>query len=89
MKTAVIRARIPEDLKQAFESVAASHNLGLSQALRMLMSDYVARQAEFDRRHEETLEALDDLATGRSVSGDKVMNWLASWGSETEQDAPT
>lgn len=88
MKTAVIRARIPEGLKKDFESAAATHEMNLSQAVRVLMVQYVEHEKEVARRHKETLEALEDIETGEIVDGDKVMSWLASWGTDDELEPP-
>lgn len=33
-------------------------------------------------RKAETLEALADVEAGRVIEGEKVMDWLGSWGSE-------
>ena len=88
MKTAVIRARIPEDLKKDFEAAAAVHEMNLSHAIRVLMAQYVEREKEVVRRNEETLEAIEEVETGEIVKGDKVMSWLASWGSEDELEPP-
>jgi len=88
MNTAVIRARIPEVLKKDFETAAAAHEMNLSQAVRVLMAQYVEQEKEVTRRHEETLEALEDIETGEIVDGDKVMSWLASWGTDGELEPP-
>lgn len=88
MKTEVIRARIPETLKKDFEAAAAAHGWNLSHAIRQLMSQYVAQEKEIIRRRQETLEALEDIETGRVVDGKKVMNWLSGWGTDDEQESP-
>ena len=88
MKTAVIRARIPADLKQDFVAAAKARHLTLSNAMRMLMSKYVEQEKELARRKEETLEAIEDIESGRIVDGDEVLAWLASWGSEAELEPP-
>jgi len=88
MKSDVIRARVPEHLKKEFEAAIGPHGLNLSLAIRMLMEQYVAVEKEMKRRRAETLEALEDIASGRVVSGEKVMNWLAGWGTESETEAP-
>jgi len=88
MKTAVIRARVPEELKENFEKAAATHEMNLSHAIRVLMGQYVEHEKEVARRHEETLEALEDVKTGRVVDGDEVMTWLAGWGTDDEMEPP-
>ena len=88
MKTAVVRARIPEALKKDFEAAAAAHGWNLSQAIRQLMNQYVEQQKELERRHQQTLEALEDIEAGRIVDGKRVIDWLAGWGDDDEQEPP-
>jgi addiction module RelB/DinJ family antitoxin len=88
MKTDVIRARVPEHLKREFEAALSPRGLNVSLAIRMLMEQYVAREKEMKRRHVETMEALEDIASKRTVSGEKVLDWLAGWGTDSETDAP-
>jgi antitoxin component of RelBE/YafQ-DinJ toxin-antitoxin module len=88
MKTAVVRARIPESLKKDFEEAAAAHGWNLSQAIRQLMNQYVAQERKMILRHQETLEALEDIQAGRTVDGEIVMNWLSGWGTDDEQEPP-
>ena len=89
MSTAgVIKARVPVDLKQEFENATAQHGLSVSHVLRQLMGQYVEREREIARRREETLEAIEDIETGRVVAGDKIMTWLAGWGMNDELEPP-
>ena len=88
MKTAVVRARIPETLKKDFEAAAAAHGWNLSHAIRQLMKQYVEQEKELERRHQQTLEAIEDIEAGRVVDGKKVLDWLAGWGNDDEQEPP-
>jgi predicted transcriptional regulator len=88
MKTAVVRARIPETLKKEFEAAAAAHGWNLSHAIRQLMNQYVAREKEMARRHRETLGALEDIEAGRVVDGTSVLKWLSGWGTDDEKKPP-
>jgi len=88
MKTAVVRARIPETLKKDFEAAAAAHGWNLSHAIRQLMKQYVEQEKELEHRHQQTLEALEDIEAGRVVDGKKVLDWLAGWGNDDEQEPP-
>jgi hypothetical protein len=49
---------------------------------------YVAEEKEMQHRRAETLEAIEDIASRRVVSGEKVMDWLAGWGTDSETEAP-
>jgi predicted transcriptional regulator len=88
MKTAVVRARVPEPLKKDFEAAAAAHGWNLSHAMRQLMNQYVAQEKEMVRRRQETLEALEDIEAGRVMDGKKVLSWLSGWGTDDEQEPP-
>ena len=88
MKTTIVRARVPEELKRHFETFAASRGWNLSHAIRQLMINYVEQEKEISFRLEETLEAIEGVRTGRVVDGDDVMAWLATWGTDEETDPP-
>lgn len=88
MKTEVIRARVPEALKRDFEAAAAAKGWDIDYAIRQLMEQYVAYQKEMDLRRMETLEALEDVDAGRVVDGDRVLDWLSSWGTNKESVPP-
>jgi len=88
MKTDVVRARVPEKLKKEFEAVASAHGWNLSHAIRMLMYQYVKQEKELDRRRLETVEALEDIESGRIVDGERVLDWLDGWGTDNETAAP-
>ena len=89
MKTAVIRARVPEKLKKDFETAASAHGWNLSHAIRLLMNQYVAGEKELHRRRLETVEALEDIESGRIVDGEQVLDWIAGWGTADETEAPS
>ena len=36
----------------------------------------------------ETHEALAEVEAGELISGDKVLDWLDSWGDENEKPSP-
>jgi len=88
MKTAIVRARVPEDLKKEFSKAVAAHGLNQSHAIRQLISQYVKHEKELGRRHRETLEALEDIESGRVFEGSAVLAWLDSWGKEDEIEPP-
>lgn len=83
-----IRARVETHLKEQFENAAKSRGLNASQLLRDFMADYVHKHAEQQRRHEETLQAIESIEAGRFIAGEAVFTWLETWGSDTPSDAP-
>jgi len=88
MKTEVIRAMVPEALKRDFEAAAAARGWDFNGAIRELMEQYVADEKEAAKRRTETMAALEDIDAGRTVDGDRVMDWLAGWGTKDEAPPP-
>jgi hypothetical protein len=74
-------------VKKDFEAAIGPRGLNVSVALRMLMEQYVAEEKEMQHRRAETLEAIEDVASMRIVSGEKDMDWLAGWGTDPETEA--
>ncbi len=70
MTNSVIRARINEDVKNQASEVLAGLGLTVSDACRILLTK-VAREKQFpfDLRtpNTETLEAIDELRSGRGI----------------------
>ena len=66
------------------EKLQRSRNWVINEAVR----EYIAKRSLEDRRWADTLEALEDVAAGRVVSGEAVDAWLASWGTENERPMP-
>ena len=56
----------------------------INEAVRVLHQ----QQLQAEQRWQDTLEALHDVELGRTVNGDAVHAWLASWGTPDEREAP-
>jgi len=52
------------------------------------VKDYVAREERKAERLAQTREALEDIEMGQVVDGQEVLEWLDSWGSDTEKSPP-
>jgi len=88
MSSDVVRARVPKTLKREFLSLAAAHGLTESSAIQRLVQQYVEREKEMQLRNRETMESLADSQAGLVVDGDIVLDWIASWGTESEKEPP-
>ena len=80
--------RLDEDLEEKLDDVASkldrSKNCIINDALRF----YIEREERRERMLQETEEGMADIEAGRTISGDEVINWLETWGSESELEAP-
>ena len=81
--------RLDDDIESKLDGVAQnlrrSKGWIINEALRL----FIAREEKKQQMLRETEEALADLEAGKVVSGTEVMQWLETWGSEGETDAPS
>ena len=88
MPSKIVRGRVPEELRNDFLSFAAKQGLTESAAVQYLVKSYVAHMRKIQQRNEETLEALADVEAGLVFSADTVLDWVSSWGTPDEKEAP-
>ena len=86
MPSEIIRGRVSADLRKDFLAIASDKGLNESAAINLLVRQFVDQEKEFKRRNEETMDALADVTAGLVVDGKRVLDWLASWGTEGEKE---
>ncbi|GFO54160.1 CopG family transcriptional regulator [Geomonas sp. Red276] len=53
------------------------------------ISQYLDREEAAERFKQETLDRWEEYrTTGKSVSNDAVMEWIDTWGTDDEKEAP-
>lgn len=80
--------RLDEDLQEKLDSTAARLKRTKGWLINEAVRQYIEREELRTRMLSETLEAIADVEAGHIVSGEEVLNWLKTWGSETESKAP-
>lgn len=80
--------RLDDDLENKLSSIAQSLSRSKSWIINDALRLYIAREERKQQMLRETEEALADLEAGRVVSGVEVMQWLETWGTEGETEAP-
>ncbi len=80
--------RLDDDLENKLNSVAQNLRRSKSWIINDALRLYIAREEKKQQMLRETEEALADLEAGRVVSGVEVMQWLETWGTEGETEAP-
>jgi predicted transcriptional regulator len=89
MNTPVTTLRLDADIKQRAESIAKALHISLSDVIRDALSNHVSN---LEKEHTETLRAIQSWKnfeqTGLSSDFDDTMDWIQSWGTENELDAP-
>jgi len=80
--------RLDDDLEEKLETTAARLQRTKGWIINDALRRYIAREEVRIKMLEETEEAIADIEAGRVVSGDEVMKWLGTWGTEAEGKAP-
>jgi len=52
------------------------------------LAEFTNREERARERLERIRTSLEQLDAGQVVNGDDVMEWIASWGTETERKSP-
>jgi predicted transcriptional regulator len=77
--------RLPENLRQEVDQFAEttkrSRSYVVKEAVEAYMEEQRSRLAAID-------EALAEIDKGELVSGEKVSEWLSTWGTAEEKPAP-
>ena len=80
--------RMPDELLHDLEETAEK----LQRSKGWIINDAVKKYIRLERKKaallKETLASWDDYENGRIVDGDKVMEWLETWGDENEKEPP-
>ncbi len=80
--------RLDDDLEEKLETAATRLRRTKSWIINDALRHYIEREEARIRMVAETEEALADIEAGRVVSGEEVMKWLETWGTDAERKAP-
>lgn len=84
----VTTVRLQSDVERHLDAIANKLQRSKSWVINQALSEYIARQQLEQERWQQTLEAMESAAQGKLVDANKVHDWLKSWGTESERDAP-
>ena len=80
--------RLDDDVESKLNSIAKNLSRSKSWIINDALRLYIAREETIQQMLYETEDALADLEAKRVVSGEEVMQWLESWGTDDETKAP-
>lgn len=82
--------KLDDELKGRVQNVADTHRRSAHWIMREAIQQYVEREEKQEAFKQETLQAWENYqSTGLHSTNDEVENWLNSWGTEDETQAPT
>jgi len=82
----VTTVRLQDDIEQEVQAIADKLHRSKGWVIKQALSEFIERQKLEQQRWNETLQAMESAAQGNVVSGDAVHEWLASWGTDDEQN---
>ena len=80
--------RLDDDLQDKLDTTADKLKRTKGWIINEALRQYLEREERKQRMFEETQEAIADLEASRIISGEEVMQWLETWGSLSEKEAP-
>lgn len=84
----VTTVRLQSEVEHQLEAIANRLDRSKGWVINQALSEYIDRQQLEQDRWKQTLDAMESAAEGKVVDASEVHNWLSSWGTENEQDAP-
>ena len=80
--------QLDDDLESKLNSIANNLSRSKSWIINDALRIYISREEKKQQILHETEEAFADLEAGGVVSGEEVMQWLETWGTDEETKAP-
>lgn len=84
----VTTVRLQDDTELRLEIIANKLQRSKGWIINQALIEYLEKQQLEQERWQQTLEAMESAAQGKVVAGEEVHEWLNSWGTDNEQDAP-
>lgn len=84
----ITTVRLQPELEQSLVAMSNSMNRSKSWLINQALREFVERQTQEQVRWQQTLAAMESVAKGQVVTAENVHNWLESWGSGKELNAP-
>lgn len=84
----VTTVRLQTEVEKHLEAIANRLHRSKGWVINQALTEYIEKQQLEQARWQQTLEAMESAAQGKVVDAKDVHNWLNSWGTENELDAP-
>lgn len=85
----VTSIRLQEELEQPLADLANQTDRSRNWIINQAVRQYIESQQLEQQRWLETLPALESVKQGKSIAASDVEQWLTTWGTDSEHDAPT
>ena len=84
----VTTVRLQAEIERHLDAIANRLHRSKGWVINQALAEYIEKQQCEQERWRQTLDAMESATRGNVVDGEKVHEWLESWGTENEQEAP-
>jgi predicted transcriptional regulator len=84
----VTTVRLQPEVEEGLEAMADKLHRTKSWLINQALREYIERLSLEQTRWQETLQAMESVASGQAVAGETVHSWLRSWGTSDELPPP-
>lgn len=84
----VTTVRLQLEVEEQLDEIASRLQRSKGWVINEAVAEYIDKQKVEQERWQQTLDAMESAAQGKLVDANEVHNWLSSWGTEDESDAP-
>lgn len=81
--------KLDDDLKQRVQNLADKRDRSAHWIMCAAIKDYIEREEAKEQFKQEAIVAWNSYKeTGKHLSGEEVREWLQTWGTDGETEAP-
>lgn len=84
----VTTVRLQAEIENELEAIASRLHRSKGWVINQALSEFIEKQQLEQARWQQTMDAMESAAQGKVVDASEVHDWLSSWGTEKELDAP-
>lgn len=85
---AITTVRLHNEIEDQLDALAKKLKRSKGWVINEALSEYLSKQEREQERWKQTLAAMESVAQGKIVDGNEVHDWLNSWGTQNELQAP-
>lgn len=84
----ITSVRIKTELNDSLKELAKKTHRSKSWIINEALAEYIVKDQVESQKWLDTLEAFEDVKNGRVIDGEEVLDWIESWGTESELGMP-
>ena len=89
MTTTAVAIKIDQKTKERYKKLARIKDRSAHWMMREAIKQYVDREEKRESFRQDAVDSWNEYQeTGLHATGDEVIQWLNTWGTDDEKDAP-